>query len=123
MNSTDVVSIDANLLAVVNGQHVKLERMSSVNRLFSSSKLGQMAKASIDSDGQVLGLFQHGRHMHRVMPLERMDEAAPPTLLETTGRLHHVRVLDFSDQEEGEEEQQQQQQQEGEHKKEEEQEG
>jgi len=98
MRATHIISADADLLAVVD-QNVSLVRLSPVSHLFSSSKPGQVAKASIDSDGQVLGLFQSGRQILRVMPKESVD--APPALLETNERLHHVRVLDLhGDQEE-----------------------
>jgi len=106
LEPTDVISANADLVAVVDGQDVSIERLSPKNQFFSSNRPGEIAKASIDEDGQVLGLFQHGTQMLRVMPLGSMDNDGPPMLLETDARLHHVRVIDFNDQKEQQQQQQ-----------------
>jgi len=88
MHSTDVVSKDADLQAVVDGVS---EKLSPVGRYFSSNQAGKIAKASVQGDGQVLGLFQQGQHMLRVMPIQgNLAEGEPPSLLQTEARLHHI---------------------------------
>lgn len=90
MHSTDVVSKDADLLAVVDGVS---EKLSPVGRYFSSNQAGKIAKASVQGNGQVLGLFQQGQHMMRVMPIQgNLAESEPPSLLQTEARLHHIEM-------------------------------
>jgi len=101
MQNTPVVSEDADLLAIVDdGPTTKSERLSPVSLLFSSDQPGHVAKASFQDDGQVLGLFQRGQEILRVMPADSSTEDGErPSLLETDARLHHVKVVDFNTQE------------------------